>query len=297
MPNCPPFARGGGVSAKPMERRAQPALRAYEPTCLRPFRSAYTLVEIVLVVGLIALISAIAIPAFYRQMKEEELPGSGKQMRSLLSLVRANAAMDGRRYRIRFPNENETDAIGTDRQPIIEREDDPVLQPELFVPVRASWAIGVTLLGDVWCAEVRLGKPTIEELQARREAIKEQVKKKQGQDKFEPERPPLIIEPDGTSDWATFAITLAPRDTDIEDLEEHPRLEVILDGVTGLGWLQRPFYDSELDLFEEKGWPAVLAQDYVDPTEITEDRVLEVSDFDFKRAAAAAASRSTKGSG
>lgn len=292
----PPCRRGGGVSARRFERPLQPVLRPFVLTSPRRFRDAYTLVEIALVVGLIAMVSAIAIPAFYRQMKEEELPGSAKQLRSLLSLARANAAMDGRRYRVRFPNEDERDAIGTDRQPILEREEDPVRFPEVFVPVRASWAVGVTLLGDAWCAEVRLGKPTIEMLQERRRYIDDEVEKKQGQETIEPNRPPLIIEPDGTSEWATFVVTLAPRDTELEDLDEHPQIEVILDGVTGLAWLQRPFLDSELDLFEEKGWPAVLGQDYLDAAEITEDRVLEVTDFDFKRAAQAAAQRA-KGSG
>lgn len=254
---------------------------------------AYTLVEIVLVMALIVAISAFAVPTFYRQVKQEELPGSAKQFRSLLALVRANAAMDGRRYRIRFPYENEKDALGTDRQPIIEREADPIYEPEKFVAVHAPWAVGVTLLGKVWCAEMRPGKPTIERLQERRNAAADQGTKKKGKERFETQRLPLIFEPDGTSEWATFVLTLAPRDTELNDLEDYPQIEVILDGVTGLAWLQRPFYDRELDLFEEKGWPAVLAQDFLDPMEITEDRVLEVSDFDFKRAALAKAA--TKG--
>jgi len=37
-----------------------------------------------------------------------------------------------------------------------------------------------------------------------------------------------------------------------------------------------------------------LGQDLLDTTEITEDRVLEVSDFDFKRAAVAAATKEGK---
>ncbi len=261
-------------------RRARTALQDLQqsPT---PSSRAYTLVEIVLVVALLVVISGIAAPTIYRQFKQEELPGSGKQLRSLLSFVRANAAMDGRRYRVRFPREEEVDSEGTDRQPLIEREDDPIHEPEVFKVVQAPWARGVTLLGEVWCAEVRLGKPTIESLRERKDEVAEEIKKGNKQ-RFERERPPMIVEPDGTSEWVTFLLTAAPRDTSIEDLEDHPRLEVILDGVTGLAWLQRPFYDTELDLFEEKNWPAVLAQDYLESTEITEDRVLELREFNVR---------------
>jgi hypothetical protein len=54
------------------------------------------------------------------------------------------------------------------------------------------------------------------------------------------------------------------------------RIEVILEGPTGLAWLQRPFYDEELDLFEEKGWPAVLRKDFLDKAVLTEDDILEL---------------------
>ncbi len=241
---------------------------------------AYTLVEAVLVVGLLVVIAGLAIPTFVREIRREELPGSGEQLRSLVSLMRAHAALDGKRYRIRFPMEDEKDLLGGDRQPIIEREDDPMNAPEVFNLVTAPWAVGNTLLGSVWCAEVRLGKPTVEELQARRSAIEDQLEE-QMQD-FEPERLPLEVEIDGTSQWATFVLTEAPRDVEVEELEKHPTIEVIVDGETGLAWLQRPLYDEELDLFEQKGWPCVLGQDYTSVEEITEDRVLELREFQIE---------------
>lgn len=249
---------------------------------------AYTLVELVLVMGLLVAISAITIPNFVRQIERETLPGSAKQLRSFITLVRANAAFDGLRYRIRFPlmdenREGEEYLLNGRYQPIIEREDDPIHQPEVFNPVTAPWAIGKTFLGDVWCAEVRPGRPSIEKLQQLRQTrsdIQDALTEAfdQEQKNFEAERPPLIIESDGTCEWVTFVITEAPEGTELESLEDFPSIDVILDGETGLAWLQRPFFEEELDLFEEKNWPAVLRQDFLNPNPLTENDVLELHD-------------------
>lgn len=247
---------------------------------------AYTLVELVLVMGLLVLISAITIPNFMRQIERETLPGSANQLRSLITLIRANAAFDGVRYRLRFPLleedlENSEDLLNGRYQPIIEREDDPIHHPEEFNLVTDPWAIGKTFLGDVWCAEVRPGRPTIEQLQHLRETRNDiqdaltEAFDEENQD-FEAERPPLIIESDGTSEWVTFVVTEAPVGTELDSLEDYPSIDVILDGETGLAWLQRPFFEEELDLFEEKNWPAVLRQDFLNPNPLTEDDILEL---------------------
>lgn len=238
---------------------------------------ALTLIEVVLVAGLILVLTALVVPNFVNEIRREELPGSANQLRSLLTLVGANAAFDGKRYRVRFPRGDETDALGDDRQPLIEREDDPIRDPEMFYPVTAPWTIGKTFLGEVWCAEVRLGRPSVAKLRERRSRIEDAIKR--GREEFEPERPPLYIEPDATSEWVTFVLTTAPRGTDVRQLEDHPRVEVIMEGATGLAWLQRPFYDEELDLFEEKNWPVVLRQDYLSPRVLTEDDVLELHEM------------------
>lgn len=275
-----------------MLRRTNGAIQWHWQTCLpvRPMkgvpvnrRSAYTLLEIVLVAGLLVLIASLTVPRLTHLLEREELTGSARQLRSLVTLVRAHAAWDGKRYRIRFPEDQETDPLGGTRQPIIEREDDPLEKPEQFVTVEDPWALGTTLLKDTWVAEVRLGRPTIEELQRLRESRSEieSVLEREFEDveHFEALRPPLIIEADGTSDWVVFVLTQAPRDTDIEALKEHKRIELIVDGMTGLAWMQRPFYDEELDLFEEKGWPAVLRQDFLSKRQLTENDVLELHEF------------------
>lgn len=226
--------------------------------------------------GLILLITALAVPNFLREFQREQLPTSASQMRSLLTLVRANAAFDGKRYRVRCPEDTERDALGGNRQPIIEREDDPVREPDIFHSVTAAWAVGKTLLGDVWCAEVRLGRPTVEKLRERRSAIEEALQR--SREDFAPERRPLYIEPDASSDWATFVLVEGPRGLSLEETEHYPRLEVIMEGETGLTWVQRPLYDEELDLFEEKNWPVVLRQDLLTRRMLTEDDVLELRD-------------------
>lgn len=241
---------------------------------------AYTLIEIVLVIGLLLLISALALPNFYRQFEREQLPTSAEQLRALIILTRANAALDAKRYRIRFPRKDELDDLGTRQQPLVEREDDPMERPDEFLPVQASWAIGQTLLSDVRCAEIRLGRPSIEDLKRRRESattkLDQAFESRNQEEQFERELPPIYIEPDGTSDWATLVLTQAGEGVPVNELYDYPGIDVIVDGLSGLVWLQRPFYEEELDLFEEKNWPAVLRKDFLIPQILTERDVLEL---------------------
>lgn len=248
---------------------------------------AFTLVELLIVIGLIASIAAFVIPDFARQIKGEELPASANQLRSLLTIVSANAAFDGKRYRIRFPTEDETDPLGGHQQPIIEREDDPIHDPEVFTLVTDPWAIGDTLVGDVRCAEVRLERPTIQKLQDLQNRSGENVSNlfadREDLKDFDPLFLPLNIEPDGTSGWAVFVLTDAPPEVQYDALEGYKRIEVILEGQTGFCWLQRPLYKAELDLFEEKGWPAVLRQDFLNRRELTENDILELREIRVKQ--------------
>jgi len=248
-------------------------------------RRAFTILELILVVGLLLLIGAMALPPFFEQRKREELPTSASQLRSLVSLIRANAAFDGKRYRLRFPTAEEKSKNNEldDRQPIVEREEDPIHDPEVFVRVTSPWAIGDTFLGEVRCAGIFLGKPTIEAMKTRREQAAQNIEKtlklQNVMPGYDPDRPPIDFEPDGTTDWVTFLLTKAPSHVRLEELEtstEYENVQVIMEGLTGLGWLQRPFHDEELDLFLEKGWPAVLRKDFLDPRQLTENDVLEL---------------------
>lgn len=254
--------------------------------------NGFTLLEVVLVVGLLAVIGALVMPTLFAQMRQKHLLISCRQMCSLASLVRAHAQFDGQRYRIRFVDEDEAEDLEmtNDRQPVIEREGNPFLDDDErageWYKVKEAWAYGETLLGKVWCAEVRLGKPAIADLQERRNDISEisEALEETFRD-IDPRRPPLVIEPDGTSEWATFVMTEAPRCLDMDELEDEIRIEIIMEGLTGLTWLQRPFYEEELDLFEEKNWPAVLRQDLLMTRVLTEDDVLELHEKRVQRVA------------
>lgn len=238
-----------------------------------------TLVEVVLVIGILVVIAGIVIPDFVSELERQQLPASARRFRSFLALVQANAAFDGKQYRLRFPMEDEEDSIGTDRQPIIEREVDPLRSPEVYTAVTEPWAVGATFLQGVWCAEVRLGRPTIEQLQEREDSSAVEEALADAFEDFDPLLPPLLVEPDGTSDWVTFLLTDAPRGTSVDELAEFDRIEVIMEGSTGMCWLQRPLYEEELALFEEKRWPIVLRRDYLLPRVLTEDDVLELRDI------------------
>lgn len=243
-------------------------------------RRGVTLVEVVLVAGLLAVIAAMVMPVMLQRLEQDRLVNSARNLRSLLTLVRANAQFDGKRYRIRFATEDERndEESGVDpRQPIIEREDDPIEAPGFFRPVKASWAHGETLLGEVWCPEVRLGKPTIEGLRDRLDRLDAAADELEDSEQdIDPYRPPLYIEPDGTSDWVTYVVTAAPMDMALDEIEEEPRLWVLMDGMLGIAWMQRPFYEEELDLFEEKNWPAVIRQDLMTTAPLDEKDVLEL---------------------
>lgn len=248
-------------------------------------RGALTLVEIVLVVTILVAIAGLVIPNFARELERDRLPRSARQFRSLLAMVRANAAFDCKRYRIRFPQEDELDPLGGDRQPLIEREDDPMHETEVFNLVTAPWAVGKTFLKDIWCAEVRLERPTIERLRDRltkrleQSAVSEALE--EAFEEFEPNRPPLLIEADGATEWVTFVLTDAPPGTDPDEiaaLEDAARIEVIMEGRTGSTWLQRPLYEEELDEFEDKRRSPVLRIDFLDPRVIVFSEEFECLD-------------------
>ena len=273
-----------GLRNEAVGRRSAPLRLPARPCEYSAFRIpnsaiGMTLVEVLLVVGLIAVLSAMILPDLVTDIERRRLPESADRMRSLVILTRAHAMFDGKRYRIRFPTEEELDDEGDDRQPLVEREDDPLKEPGIFNPVEEPWVYGETLLRDVWCIQARLEKPTIERL---REGGQNDDVSDRLAARFEdedPDFPSLVIEPDGTSEWATFAITSISRELTVEDLEEgDPVIEVILDGDTGLIWLQRPFFEEELDMLEEFGWPPVLRQDFLRPELLTEADVLEIKE-------------------
>ncbi len=245
----------------------------------RRMAKAFSLLEIILVIGLLSILSALAVPNLLRQLTSEKLPGSARQLRSLLSMTRAKTMLDGKRHRIRFPRNDEIDARGGSRQPIIERENEPFEDPGVFEPVLAAWARDVVLRDGIWCMEVRLGRPNLDDELV--EQMQEDFRlRMQGiGDEFEPLFPPVVFDLDGTSEWATFVVTNGPEDTDDEDdLPRDAVIQVIMDGMTGLIWLQRPFAESEKEMLLENDWPPVLRRDFLTQRLLTEEDVLEIQE-------------------
>jgi prepilin-type N-terminal cleavage/methylation domain-containing protein len=260
----------------------------FTSTVGRRGRGGFTLIELLLAIGLLVVLAALATPNLVRQIEDARFPESAKEFRALLEIVRVHAMMDGLRYRIRFPEEDigELDRLKTDVQPIIEREDDPVEFPEEFNRVNEPWTLDATFKKGVWCVEVRLGRPRID--RSFLEDGETESIQLVGQDSdFDEDRPPLYFEPDGVSDWATFVLTSAPRETSLEEIKDvekgHPVIEVIIEGPTGQVWLQRPFHDEELDMLAENGWPPVLRQDFLRRELLTEDDVLEINERSLRK--------------
>jgi type II secretory pathway pseudopilin PulG len=234
-----------------------------------------TLLELLLVIGVLTILAGLMFPNMLGQIERERLPQSAEQMRALLQMTRANAMFDGRRYRIRFTDPTHGEDAELARQPSIEREDDPLDNPEKFNPVNHPWARGVTLHETVWCAQVLPGKPYLDEGEIAYDAPPAPPNTV-GKEKEDPLRPAIYFEPNGMSPWATFVLTSAPLGTDPSDLKEQPCIDVIFDGETGLAWLQRPFYPEEIQMLVEHDWPPVLRNDFLRPQPLTEDEVLEI---------------------
>jgi len=214
---------------------------------------------VLIVIGLVLVLAWFVVPVFTGELKRRRLVDSIDQLQSVVRLTRAHAMNDGKRYRIRWPDEEayETaEETGETLQPIIEVEKDSIREPGEFTECTELWALGDTLYEGIQCAEVRLGRPkTIEdemreeeeELEHIADGVEEMFEEDDGlEDLFDgsadetgtgeeedPNRPAVVFEADGTVEWATILLTDG---TENED-GELQTWEVIVDGRTGkVGW-------------------------------------------------------------
>jgi len=220
--------------------------------------AAFTLVEVLVVLGLLVLLAGISWPVLESHITASELPESADRLCSALFMARSEAVLENRRYRVRFPEESQ--------QPVIERESDPIRFPGVFEPVTAAWASEPVLLADVQVHHVVLGRPAWTKPLSRIDdaaALKKEQKELEEDDSTKRERqrllrgltvddaegeedarPMIVFESDGSAEWATLVLSrLSPKD----ELEETtPQLWVVLDGRTGLARVRPQITEEQL---------------------------------------------------
>ncbi len=212
----------------------------------------FTLLEVVLVIGLLAILAGFAWPAMSVMFRKSQLPESADQFKSLLGLTRAQAMLDNRRYRIRF--------VPKERFPVIESEADPFTAVGKYAAIKADWTADERLLGDAQIHEIRLGRPEYtlpfddekadfdvgaegEEASATSDGVVDaESNGTPSEPTFTPEmtsdepvdekRPTIIFEPDGSTNWAT--IILANKAPDAVLAEDEEQIWIEMDGRSGL---------------------------------------------------------------
>lgn len=214
----------------------------------------FTLLEILLVVGLVALLALMAWPALSNQITAAELPESATKLQSLLFMARSQAISDHKRYRVRFDQGLE--------QPLVEVEPDSINAAGEWVETTESWAADNILLGDVRVHAVKLGRPvyltpqqTRDDAEAEseeglsgvltraQEEVATLVQGKKGLGDGE-DWPAIIFDVDGRTDWATVIIAKIDPDEDLEPEDE--QRWVVLDGRTGLAQITEQVTEVEL---------------------------------------------------
>ncbi|HVP13778.1 MAG TPA: prepilin-type N-terminal cleavage/methylation domain-containing protein [Phycisphaerae bacterium] len=219
---------------------------------------AFTLVEILITLSLLALLASMAWPALQSQITASELPESAERVRSTLAMARCEAVMEHRRFRVRL-------AKG-DQQPRIECEIDPINQPGVYVASTAAWAKEPMLLADVQIHDVQPGRPVylqplsitsdpdsarklaekVQQDKEEREKLRSGFEKKTDQEEeADPLRPEIVFEPDGTpNDWATLIVARMKPEETLEETDQ--QIWIVLDGRTGMATIREKVTTDQL---------------------------------------------------
>jgi hypothetical protein len=227
---------------------------------LRPVRHsarAFTLLEVLLVLGLLVALAGFAWPRMEGQFKATELSESAQRLRTALFMARSEAVLTGRRHRIRFET--------GDKQPIVEFEPNPLEQPGVYEPVRAIWLEEDLLLGETEVHSIQPGRPDFmkpvqpEPTQevpegpaaaevaapvdngAERSQLQSAVA---GDAPTDDNRPAISFEADGTTGWAM--IVLSPVKPGEQMEEDSPETWIVLDGRTGMATIRPPVTEADL---------------------------------------------------
>ena len=109
-------------------------------------RNAFTMLEVMLVVGILALVAAITWPDFHQAQRSEELDESARRMKTLIQMCRAQAMNETRRYRLLFYEDGAID---------LKRQRDPILAPQEYFRFREPWANISILMDRVWVESIK----------------------------------------------------------------------------------------------------------------------------------------------
>lgn len=233
---------------------------------------AFTLIEILLVIGMLVMLAGLTWPVLETQISGAELPESASRLRDVLYMSRAEAMKENRRVRIRFePNE---------QQPIIEIERDPILEPNEWEPVNSAWAeqaMESLLLSNVQVHKIKPGRPKftkpisindnpeLDNDDEKATLKKDEIGALDTDDLFasadnvdlnsamadsdypvDEERPLIHFDAHGAVDWAL--ITLARKEPGEALEDDDPTRWILLDGRTGLASVRLPMSeDDQLD--------------------------------------------------
>jgi prepilin-type N-terminal cleavage/methylation domain-containing protein len=110
-------------------------------------RPAFTLIELLLVITLLGVLAAFALPNFQATAQATRLRESAERLQTLIVMCRAEAMNETVRHRIRIRPD------GTVR---VLRQADPLKAPHLYIRPRVDWAMTPVLLEDIWVEGLQL---------------------------------------------------------------------------------------------------------------------------------------------
>jgi prepilin-type N-terminal cleavage/methylation domain-containing protein len=241
---------------------------------------AFSLLELLLVISLLALLLVFVYPDLKGNMRRRSLIESANNLRALIAMTQAQAMQDGVKRRIQFPGtpdpldpnaEKEVDVPLETAQPIVQQQLDPLNNPEIFghdtEPTDRVMRQGTRCVAVVpWTTEMfcdnsggsQIAGPDISS---------------QGLTTFVP----FTLNTDGTCDKVAFVLTDLAPDVEPQEYDVGHILFLVVDGRTGMTWIQRAWRLEECELMarpEYKGVSPVLRADHTDPAIITEANIL-----------------------
>lgn len=221
-------------------------------------RRGFTLLEIVVALGILAVMMAFAWPLMQNQISASSLPESAAHLRDTLFMARSEAALNHRRVRIRFEPEKQT--------PIIEMEKDPIEYPGEWLAVESPWTRERILLEDVQVHDIEMGRPlhlrpiSFDESADQAEEDAEEEQDQEDTTEFDAaspnapsanedieiddNRPIIMFEADGSCDWYTIKLTRVPLEQELTD--DDKQTWIVLDGRTGLASVAEPVTEEQL---------------------------------------------------